>query len=475
MLLGESTSLIFRKIFFPFLDIVCLYFVGIIVYKIRFGDYLLSANYQLLLVFMCIIAFIILRWFSAYGEWRGQSFLNEASKVISAFITISLALTLAFFLLQAGASFSRLWVMWSLIGSCIAILTYRFIIRFYLRKIRLSGNNLKHVVVVGAGTLGKRTVDTMKNKTWAGYKPVAFFDDDQSIQGLTHNKTPIAGSLDDVASFIETYRKSNNKNSNVIDQVWIALPMKAQQRIEELQEQLRDSATNVYFIPDLFGFNLANYHIEEKIGLPIMNMSASPMQGIKAVIKRLEDVVISSIGLILIAPILAVIAILIKLDSKGPVFFKQRRYGVDGKEITVWKFRSMTVTENGEKVTQAKRGDSRVTKIGAFLRKSSLDELPQLINVLQGAMSLVGPRPHAVAHNEYYRKEIQGYMERHKMRPGITGWAQVNGSRGETSEISQMEERVRYDLEYIRNWSLGLDIRILFKTVSTVLNTKDTY
>jgi len=475
MFSGESTSLLFRKVFFPFFDLACMYLIGLIIYKLRFGDYILSANYQLLLVFICIISFSILRWFSLYGEWRGQSFLNEASKVITAFIVIALALTLALFLLKAGASFSRLWVMWTLVVSCLLIITYRFITRFYLRRLRLSGSNLKHVIVVGAGALGKRTVDAMKKNTWAGYKPIAFFDDDQSIHGLTHNKTPIAGTIDDVPSFIEAHRKSKNKDNQAIDQVWIALQMKDQNRIEELQEQLRDSATNVYFIPDLYGFNLANYHVEEKIGLPIMNMSASPMQGLNAVIKRVEDITISSIALILIAPILSLIAIMIKFDSKGPVFFKQRRYGVDGKEITVWKFRSMSVTEDGDKVSQAKRGDSRVTKIGAFLRKTSLDELPQLINVLQGTMSLVGPRPHAVAHNEYYRKEIQGYMERHKMLPGITGWAQVNGSRGETSEISQMEERVRYDLEYIRNWSLGLDIRILFRTVSTVLNTKDTY
>ena len=206
-----------------------------------------------------------------------------------------------------------------------------------------------------------------------------------------------------------------------------------------------------------------------------MNMSASPLNGDAGIIKRIEDIVISSLMIVTLSPVLLIISLLVKLGSPGPILFKQRRYGQDGKEIMVWKFRSMTVTEDGDKVTQAKRNDDRTTRVGYWLRKLSLDELPQLVNVLQGTMSLVGPRPHAVAHNEFYRTKVSGYMGRHKIRPGITGWAQVNGCRGETSEIEDMEERIHYDLEYIRNWSVLLDLKILFKTLGTVVNHKDTY
>jgi len=284
----------------------------------------------------------------------------------------------------------------------------------------------------------------MQQQTWAGLIPIAFFDD--NCQGKIYNNVPVKGTINESITFIEEKRKSKP-----VDQVWIALPLSAQKEIEKLQIALQDTATKIYFIPDLFGFNLASYTVDEMVGLPVMNMSAPPMNGWSATLKRIEDILVSFISLILLSPLFLIVSILIKKDSKGPVFFKQRRYGQDGKEILVWKFRSMTTTDNGDTIKQAGRNDARVTKIGAFLRKSSIDELPQLINVLTGTMSLVGPRPHAVAHNEFYR------------------------TRGETAELEDMEERIRYDLEYIRNWSIFLDIKIILMTFRTVLNTKDTY
>ena len=208
-------------------------------------------------------------------------------------------------------------------------------------------------------------------------------------------------------------------------------------------------------------------------GIPMISLCESPFDSsINAFIKRFYDIALSLLILVLLSPLLLFIALSIKLSSPGPVLFMQRRYGLDGEEFNVYKFRSMTVCENGGDVAQAKRNDPRVTKIGAFLRRTSMDELPQFINVLQGRMSIVGPRPHAIAHNEMYRKLIKGYMVRHKVLPGITGWAQVNGSRGETETIEKMEVRVKYDLDYLRNWSVHLDFLIILRTVFTVINDK---
>ena len=244
--------------------------------------------------------------------------------------------------------------------------------------------------------------------------------------------------------------------------------MLAQPRILNLLDDLRDSTASVYFVPDMFLFDLINARFDRISGVPVVSIRDTPYFGVRALVKRLSDILLSSIILIPILPVMALIAIGVKLSSRGPVLFKQRRYGLDGEEIKVFKFRSMTVTEDGDRVIQAKKNDQRVTRFGAFLRKTSLDELPQFLNVLQGRMSIVGPRPHAVSHNEMYRKVITGYMIRHKVKPGITGWAQVNGLRGETETLEKMTARVEYDLEYIRNWSLALDLWIILRTVKVV-------
>jgi putative colanic acid biosynthesis UDP-glucose lipid carrier transferase len=238
---------------------------------------------------------------------------------------------------------------------------------------------------------------------------------------------------------------------------------------------LRDTTTSIYFVPDQFVTELIQCRMSSVVDIPVVAVCETPFVGLNGLLKRLSDIIISFAALLLLAPVLLTIALLVRLGSPGPAIFRQRRYGLDGEEINVYKFRSMRVEENGAQIKQAKRNDSRVTRLGAILRRTSLDELPQLVNVLQGRMSLVGPRPHAVAHNELYRKLIKGYMVRHKVRPGITGWAQVNGLRGETDTVEKMAARIRYDLDYLRNWSLRLDIHILFKTLVLVANDKQAY
>jgi putative colanic acid biosysnthesis UDP-glucose lipid carrier transferase len=251
--------------------------------------------------------------------------------------------------------------------------------------------------------------------------------------------------------------------------------MASQPRILKLLEELRDTTASIYFVPDIFLFDLLHARVDSIGDLPVVAVCETPYSGLNALLKRASDIVFSVSILTLISPLLLAIAIGVKRSSPGPILFKQRRYGLDGRKIVVYKFRSMTVAEDGDVVRQATRHDARVTPFGAFLRRTSLDELPQFINVLQGRMSVVGPRPHAVAHNELYRKLIRGYMIRHKVRPGITGLAQVRGFRGETDTVDKMKARIECDLAYLRNWSLALDLQIILKTVAVVLGKQNAY
>ena len=257
--------------------------------------------------------------------------------------------------------------------------------------------------------------------------------------------------------------------------IYITLPMTSQPRVLKLLEDLHDTTASVYFAPDIFLYDLIQARVETIGGIPVLAVCESPFYGADGLIKRVTDIVLASTILTLISPLMLAIAIAVKLSTPGPVLFRQRRYGLDGREIVVYKFRTMAALEDGSVVTQATRDDRRVTPLGALLRASSLDELPQFINVLQGRMSVVGPRPHAVAHNEMYRKLIPGYMLRHKVRPGITGLAQVNGLRGETDRLEKMSARVEYDLAYLRHWSPLLDLKIVLMTIVVVLKKQNAY
>jgi len=274
------------------------------------------------------------------------------------------------------------------------------------------------------------------------------------------------GGLKDIADHVQ---------ANGIHEVYITLPLGSQPRIVALMEAIQGTTASLYFVPDVFGISIIQGRLQDMNGVPVVGICETPFTGINELSKRVFDIAVASIILVLIAPILLAVAVGVKLSSPGPVIFKQRRNGLDGEEIIVYKFRSMRAMDNGEVVKQATKGDPRITRFGAFLRKTSLDELPQFINVLQGRMSIVGPRPHAVAHNESYRKLIKAYMVRHKVRPGITGWAQVNGCRGETETLDKMQARVEYDLEYLRNWSVGLDVSIIFRTIRLVLFDRNAY
>jgi len=321
-------------------------------------------------------------------------------------------------------------------------------------------------VIAGDGELGRKLAERIKSTPFLGIRLAGHFDDRSAERLGGTDSHGVLGSLSELADYVKTHR---------VDLIYLTLPMASQPRILNLLEELRDTTASIYFAPDIFLFDLIQARMDAIGGVPLVAVCETPFYGLSGLIKRVSDIVLATAALILILPVMLAIAIGIKLTSPGPVFFTQRRYGLDGREIVVYKFRTMTVLEDGNVVRQATREDRRVTPLGAFLRKYSLDELPQFVNVLQGRMSVVGPRPHAVAHNEMYRKLITGYMIRHKVKPGITGWAQVNGFRGETDTLDKMRARIEYDLSYLRNWSLQLDLQIVLKTVLVVLRTQNVY
>jgi putative colanic acid biosynthesis UDP-glucose lipid carrier transferase len=324
----------------------------------------------------------------------------------------------------------------------------------------LAAEGYRTAVIVGVTNPGRELAHQFAARSWLGVSVLGFFDD-RKIDRL--GELPVSGVKGTLAD-LPAFAKAQG-----VEAIFIALPMASQPRILKLLDELRDTTASIYFVPDFFIYDLIQARVDEVHGIPIVAVCESPFYGVNGLVKRLSDIVLSSAMLTLVAPLLLAIAIGVKLSSPGPAIFRQRRYGLDGKEIIVYKFRTMRVMEDGSTVPQAQKNDARVTRFGAFLRRTSLDELPQLINVLQGRMSVVGPRPHAIAHNEMYRKLVSGYMVRHKVRPGITGLAQVSGARGETDTVEKMQRRIEYDLAYLRNWTLTLDFEIIVKTLPAVL------
>ncbi|HMW24141.1 MAG TPA: undecaprenyl-phosphate glucose phosphotransferase [Burkholderiaceae bacterium] len=315
-------------------------------------------------------------------------------------------------------------------------------------------------LILGAGPVGAKVAKALRERRAYGHDVVGFLEDRAMERLHPATAAQVIGRFDQLGACIRSHR---------VKDVYITLPLSSQPRIARLLAALQDSAVSIYYVPDVFGVSVIQGRIRTLDGVPVVSLLESPFVGINALIKRASDLVLASLILLLVAPLMLAIAVAIRLDSPGPVIFRQRRNGLDGDEIVVYKFRSMHTQEDGRVVRQARRGDPRITRVGAFLRRSSLDELPQFLNVLQGRMSVVGPRPHAVAHNEQYRPIIRSYMVRHKVKPGITGWAQVNGFRGETEVIEKMAGRVAYDIDYLRNWSLGLDLRIIARTLRLVM------
>ena len=321
-------------------------------------------------------------------------------------------------------------------------------------------------VIAGADELARRLSEQIGSTPFLGVRFVGFFDDRAASRTGNGVSSRVLGTLSELPDYVKKHQ---------IDIIYITLPMVSQPRIVKLLDELRDTTASIYYAPDIFLYDLIQARMDSVGDMPVVSVCETPFYGLNGLVKRVSDVVLATVILLLVSPLMLAIAIGVKLSSPGPILFKQRRYGVDGREIIVYKFRTMKVLEDSDVVRQATRDDERVTPFGAFLRRNSLDELPQFINVLQGRMSVVGPRPHAVAHNELYRRLIKGYMVRHKVKPGITGLAQVNGLRGETETLEKMKARIEYDLAYLRNWSLPLDLQIVWKTIFVVLRKENAY
>ncbi|EPL7604980.1 undecaprenyl-phosphate glucose phosphotransferase, partial [Klebsiella pneumoniae] len=397
-----------------------------------------------------------------YRSWRGVKISTELKIIIQNW-TLSIVFTSGILSFLAGNDLEiEFFFCWYIIVSLFLIVS-RFSIRALMNVIRKLGYNTRIVALAGNIPVGINLMKSFAEEPWLGLKVKGIYCDCPPTNSIG---LPYSGKYEDL---ICEARKGE------IDRIYIAMDMQDDKKLKKLVKGLADTTCSVLLIPDIFTFNILQSRTEEVNGVPVVPLFDTPLNGINSVLKRLEDIVLSLIILILISPVLIVIACIVKYSSKGPILFRQTRYGMDGKSIQVWKFRTMVVQENGNVVTQAVRGDVRVTNVGRFLRRTSLDELPQFFNVLFGSMSIVGPRPHAVAHNEQYRTLIEGYMLRHKVKPGITGLAQIKGWRGETDTLEKMQKRVEYDLEYIREWSLWLDLKIIFLTVFKGFVNKSAY
>ncbi len=425
----------------------------------------LRDTYQGLIIIVALIALILFPGTNQKDNVTHQ-FWSITLSVLSRWCLLFAILLVLGYATKTSSIFSRKTLFtWFILTPPLLVLAQYFV-DVLITRVLMSADNARKVVIAGASELGQKLVSKIQSSRQLGMQVDGFFDDRSADRLANGSNTPILGTLQELPDYVR--RKG-------IEMIFIVLPMRNIQRVSDLLEKLHDSTASIYFVPDVFVFDLIQCRTSDIGGVPIVALRETPFQGTQGIVKTLSDYVLASIILVLTSPLLIGIALAIKLTSPGSVIFKQRRYGLDGREIIVYKFRSMTVSEDSGDVRQATKDDDRVTKVGAILRKYSLDELPQFINVLQGRMSVVGPRPHAVAHNEEYRPLIKGYMVRHKVNPGITGLAQVMGYRGETASVEAMKRRVDYDLEYLRNWSITLDLRIIVKTIRVVLTDKMAY
>lgn len=431
-----------------------------------------SEDFWLAAVLAVIVYYIAAELTGLFRGWHGIAAEREVSSAfLTWLVTIPVFLAVGFWVGIVGSGHGELsrgaLVRWFLLAPA-AIAAGRLGFRAAMRTVRRRGWNSRGFAIVGANELGFQLARNIESSPAMGLKLIGFFDDrpPERRAKIPGDVGTCTGNLDDLLL---------QAREGKVHMIYITLPLRAEQRVKSVLARLSDTTASVYVVPDFFVFELLHSRWTNIGGLPAVSIFETPLYGVGGAIKRTLDLALASLFLFMAAAPMAAIAAAIKLTSRGPVFFKQKRYGLDGRPIDVWKFRTMNVCENGAAVAQATKNDPRVTRIGSLLRRSSLDELPQLFNVIEGSMSLVGPRPHANVHNEVYRKQIQGYMLRHKVKPGITGLAQVSGWRGETDTLDKMVGRVQCDHQYIRDWSPWLDLKILARTIFAVLARQNAY
>lgn len=461
---SQILSLIMR-----ILDIVAVVVSGVTAYYYRFGHIDFSQRYLVALITAALVTLVVFPSFHLYESARAKGFWQNIQNLIKAMGAVVLLLAGLAFLTKTGESFSRAWFITTAIFSVSLLVLFRCTLLVFLRLMRAHGWNERRVIIIGARELTQKLVETVQQSLWTGFRIIAIFDDHVDEKKVMIGNIPILPTPSNIDAYLAAHEET-------IDEVWLTLPLTAEARVKELLHDLRHQTIPIRFVLDIFGASFFSHSIADLAGFPALNLNYSPMVGLNRFVKAIEDRVLALFIVLLISPILLLIALGVKFSSKGPVFFKQRRHGWDGRIIKIYKFRTMYEHQEQQGVvTQATQNDTRITPFGKFLRRTSLDELPQFLNVLQGRMSIVGPRPHAVSHNEFYKDSIEAYMQRHKVKPGITGWAQVNGWRGETETLEKMQKRVEFDLYYIENWSLIFDLKIIFLTVFQGFVNKNAY
>ena len=419
----------------------------------------LHGHYWMAATWAVILFFVVSEMNGLYRSWRLSSLSREVFRLMSSWAITALALIAMAFLTNVSGSYSRLVVVtWFLLAPAL-LLGSRVVLRTLLRQLRKRGRNTRTLAIAGSGRLAAQIAAKAASADWLGLQLIGFFDDDNRRQDAAPDT--VRGTIK--GNFADLVGQCRNGS---IDYVYVAISIQDEKVILRLLHDLADTTASVYLVPDLFVVDLLQSRWVDIDGTPLVSVFESPFYGVNGWLKRLEDLLLATVILgVMALPMLAIAAAIRISSPGGPVIFRQRRYGLNGTVVEVWKFRTMNVLEDSGNIEQARKNDPRITAMGGFLRRTSLDELPQFFNVLQGHMSIVGPRPHAIAHNEQYRGLIHGYMLRHKVKPGITGWAQVNGWRGETDTLEKMRKRVEFDLEYVRNWSLWLDMRIVLLTM----------
>ncbi|MGR4068079.1 undecaprenyl-phosphate glucose phosphotransferase [Billgrantia sp. C5P2] len=432
----------------PLVDFLGVVAAGLCVHRLRFGEWQLDDQYGAALLAIALLVVLANALNGAYQNWRSSSFPQVLLQLLMVWLGIALVVMSLLFLAHVAERYSRLWVGFTLLGSFFLSFAMRVVAYQAVKVLYRRGRLRRGVFLVGPESQLLDVGKDMRRYASEGF----------SIVGVHRLKRTLCE--EELEKLVKRVELSGTR------EIWICVPLERGHEAQLLFRALQQLMVDVRLIPGLKDMRLLNHRVSQVAGRYALDLSVSPMAGMAPVIKRLEDIVLGTLISVLILPVCLVLAVVVKLSSPGPVLFKQYRTGINGKRFKVYKFRSMAMHQEPEgQVTQAKRGDARVTRVGAFMRRTSLDELPQFYNVLQGRMSIVGPRPHALAHNEHYRELVESYMRRHKVKPGITGWAQVNGLRGETDTLEKMEQRVEHDLWYIDNWSLGLDLKIIFLTV----------
>ena len=435
----------------------------LVLFTLMYGE-TFTGYYLVLMIIVFFISTYVFEETNLYHKWHNGNLLAYVRDTIIGWgVVVGILLFLGYATKLSYLYSDQVILTWMIVTP-FALIASHFVVHKIITDLRKNGM-VRSGVIVGANYVSMQLQERIAEFPYLLIDVRGYFDE-RDASRIKELHLPVLGAISKVGDYV----RENN-----IQMVFISLPMATQARITKLLDDLYDTTASIYFLPNIYIFEMMQARFDNVGGVPVVTICDSPLSGVDAVIKHFSDFVLASLILIMISPIMLGIVLAIKLTSPGPVIFKQRRYGLNGESFIVYKFRSMTVCEDGSNIVQAQVNDQRTTKVGAFLRRTSLDELPQFINVLQGRMSIVGPRPHAVAHNEMYRGLIKGYMLRHKVKPGITGWAQVNGCRGETQELNKMEARIEYDLSYLKNWTIWLDFWIIMRTVWVVLRRDNAY